>query len=342
MALSRITTWASGNVLTASDLNGEFNNILNNALSLISPLTAGLDLNGFSLTNLAELEIDDGAANPTGLARIRRNGQALVWDGRGAQTSTQATVLRLIAQSSGTPDADIGTNIEFYSESGDEDPALLGQFGLAFSDVGAGTEDSYASIALRIAGAATAVESYRFRSTGSARVDFLHAGTTSRTVTIPTAADDTLCAIAATQTLTNKTLTSPTLNTVAGLTMGTHMPIDLAALSGTAVSGAAYQENLIQGWAFTSGGASPTLTDSFNVASIADTAVGQMTVTWETDSLSSNPVTHNTVNISGGGIDFTGTVGSAVAGSVIAFCIAASTGAATDPGTGYMVTLGGN
>ena len=52
MALSRVTVWSSGQVLTAGDLNGEFNNILNNALTLISPLTGNLALGGNSLTGL--------------------------------------------------------------------------------------------------------------------------------------------------------------------------------------------------------------------------------------------------------------------------------------------------
>ena len=53
MAISRITTWISGQVLTASALNGDFNNIIDNALSLISPLTANLAAGGFSITGLA-------------------------------------------------------------------------------------------------------------------------------------------------------------------------------------------------------------------------------------------------------------------------------------------------
>ena len=52
MAISRVKTWISGEVLTASDLNNEFNNILNNATGLISPLTANLAFGGFSLTGL--------------------------------------------------------------------------------------------------------------------------------------------------------------------------------------------------------------------------------------------------------------------------------------------------
>lgn len=49
MSLSRVKTWVADEVLTASNLNAEFNNILNNALSLISPLTGALDFNGLEL-----------------------------------------------------------------------------------------------------------------------------------------------------------------------------------------------------------------------------------------------------------------------------------------------------
>lgn len=53
MALSRLTNWISGQVLTASALGGEFDNILNNGSSLIFPLTAAVDFNGQILQNLA-------------------------------------------------------------------------------------------------------------------------------------------------------------------------------------------------------------------------------------------------------------------------------------------------
>ena len=48
MALSRLKTWGV-EVLTATDLNAEFNNILNNPVSLVSPLTAALDMDAFKL-----------------------------------------------------------------------------------------------------------------------------------------------------------------------------------------------------------------------------------------------------------------------------------------------------
>ncbi|MFZ2651283.1 MAG: hypothetical protein WA210_14370 [Burkholderiaceae bacterium] len=51
MALSRIKSWIA-EILYASDLNAEFNNILNNALSLISPLTGNLAAGGNKITGL--------------------------------------------------------------------------------------------------------------------------------------------------------------------------------------------------------------------------------------------------------------------------------------------------
>ena len=50
MALAAVKTFSSGEVLTATDLNALNTNILNNALSLISPLTGSLDCDGNSLT----------------------------------------------------------------------------------------------------------------------------------------------------------------------------------------------------------------------------------------------------------------------------------------------------
>ncbi len=49
MAVSRLKTWASNEVLTSSDLNAEFNNILNNDSSLGWPATANKDLDGYQL-----------------------------------------------------------------------------------------------------------------------------------------------------------------------------------------------------------------------------------------------------------------------------------------------------
>ena len=52
MAISRVKTWIAAEVLTAATLNAEFDNILNNALSLVSPWTANMAAGGFRLTGL--------------------------------------------------------------------------------------------------------------------------------------------------------------------------------------------------------------------------------------------------------------------------------------------------
>ena len=49
MAIARITTWSSGQTLTASALNAEFNNILNNGVDLWSPASKSTSFGGFAL-----------------------------------------------------------------------------------------------------------------------------------------------------------------------------------------------------------------------------------------------------------------------------------------------------
>ena len=49
MSLARVKVWTLGEVLSASDLNAEFNNLLNNPMNLISPITAVLDMDGYTL-----------------------------------------------------------------------------------------------------------------------------------------------------------------------------------------------------------------------------------------------------------------------------------------------------
>lgn len=49
MAVSRLHTWIAGEVLLASDLNSEFNNILTNGTAVAFPATAAVSLGGFAL-----------------------------------------------------------------------------------------------------------------------------------------------------------------------------------------------------------------------------------------------------------------------------------------------------
>ena len=52
MAIARIKNWVPLEVLTAADLNGEINNVINAGVALISPLTGNLDFNFKQATNM--------------------------------------------------------------------------------------------------------------------------------------------------------------------------------------------------------------------------------------------------------------------------------------------------
>lgn len=52
MSLARIKTWNPGDVLTAADLNGEIDNIIDHPISLISPTTGPINFASVAHTNL--------------------------------------------------------------------------------------------------------------------------------------------------------------------------------------------------------------------------------------------------------------------------------------------------
>lgn len=96
MALARVKTWSSGEVLTASDLNAEYNNIINNARDLISPLTASLDMNGFEVILDADADTSITADTDDRLD-VRLGGvDVFVFDGTTASTVNGLTFTGVI------------------------------------------------------------------------------------------------------------------------------------------------------------------------------------------------------------------------------------------------------
>jgi hypothetical protein len=77
MALSRVKVWSSNEILTAAALNAEFNNLLNNAAALISPLTGNLDLGSNAILNLDSLTFNDMLVSPVTTGQLQRNGALL-------------------------------------------------------------------------------------------------------------------------------------------------------------------------------------------------------------------------------------------------------------------------
>lgn len=245
MSLSRVKNWGT-EILYSADLNAEFNNILNNALSLISPLTGSLDFNGNLLTNLAAGSVGSPAIyktgdTNTGLYFSAADTVDLATGGVQAASFGASFVLRAAPEdsrtatvdvagliestTSGSPAAGIGVGLQFNAESADENPCPFGRLDFAASDIGAGSEDTYLDMLARVGGAAlTAV--YRFQATGAFKAIFTHANSADRTYTLQNSSD-TIVGRDTTDTLTNKTLTSPTINggTISGATItGSALP----------------------------------------------------------------------------------------------------------------------
>jgi hypothetical protein len=78
MALSRVKVWIPGDILTASDLNAEFNNLLNNPISLISPTTGAINFSGGAHTGLLPGAIT-GSSGTTGDVLAIGSGGVGIW-----------------------------------------------------------------------------------------------------------------------------------------------------------------------------------------------------------------------------------------------------------------------
>lgn len=191
---------------------------------------------------------------------------------------------------------------------------------------------------------------------------------------LPVVASDTVVLLAATQTLTNKTLTTPIIATIltsAGLatltlpsttdtlvgrlttdTMSnktlTSPNIATPTMTGTwgapaidppTVTGQVTAESQCSGYCnVTYAAGVPTLQGSYNVTSITDTGLGQLTVTWNRDFASTNYTVVATAGSSGIGARHV-TVDSKLTGST-ALAIWDAAGALADPASVEVVAFG--
>ena len=137
-----------------------------------------------------------------------------------SRTDSVDVVGEIRSTTSSAPAAGIGTGVKFTAESADENPSDVGEIDFAFSDVGAGTEDSRMDVLLRTAGAALGAR-WRMQATGAFNGIFTHANTAARTYTFPDN-DFTLgtAATKATATLTSDfSTTSTSFTNVTGMSI---------------------------------------------------------------------------------------------------------------------------
>lgn len=175
-----------------------------------------------------------------------------------ARTNTVDAALVVTSTTSGVPAAGIGTGIKLQAESADENPSDVVEFDGVFSDVTAGSEDSYARVLLRVAGAAL-TEIYRFATTAAFKAIFTHANTADRTYTFPDASDRVVL-LSSVDQLTNKSFDAAPVPTVSGAA-----PLYFA-----------------RAWVNFNGTGVVAIRASGNVTSITDNGSGEFTVNFTT------------------------------------------------------------
>lgn len=181
MAVTRSKTWISGEVLFASDLNAEFDNVLDNGGSLAWPSTANKDLNGFKFILDSDADTSIQAATDDRID-FEVGGQVLFrFDGT---VATPVNGFDFIATAA-------GTDLSLQAVGSDTD------IGIKIIPKGTG---------------ATTLRGVQIDDTSFDHQYILAVSelTADRTITLPLlTGNDTLVFNSFAATLTNKTLTSP-------------------------------------------------------------------------------------------------------------------------------------
>lgn len=111
---------------------------------------------------------------------MKHSGNEITITGMDTRTNTVAVPFIVSANTSGTPAAGIGTGITYQAKSGDESPSDVGRTQFVYSDVAAGSEDSYFEMLMRVAGGVLAA-CYRFVALSTFRAILSHVNTADRT-----------------------------------------------------------------------------------------------------------------------------------------------------------------
>ena len=374
MAISRLTTWSSGQTLTASALNNEFNNILNNGVDLWSPANKSTSYGGYSLV------LD--AAGVTSLQSPGTSGFLLTPGAKTGTPSTTGGTWNIAAHTytdsatsaSGTATAWTGVSVQRPTLAASQTSVVTTDASTVYIANGpaAGSNQTLANAwafwvddgAVRLdlttskASAASAVcralylpaatqtisgstnittaTGYNYIEVAQPTMSAGTALTITNAATLyiadapaaggagPAAISnpyaiwvdsgavrfDGAATIGGALTQTGAIDANSTMTLSGTLTMdGTNNAIIPAAAPSTPTAHGLYRDNICKGWANVSvSGGTPTLQADFNVTSITDSGVGELTVTWETDFASANYVVIVTLRPAAGNDHFLGTV----------------------------------
>lgn len=252
-----------------------------------------------------------------------------------ASNSSVSDLITIQHTTSGSPAAGIGSGILFNGESADENPSNFGRLAFVASDVTAGSEDTYAQVQVRRAGAALAA-AYNFKHTGTAITNFTAANSSDRIVTFPNA--DLTFSYSGGKATFAGTLTGDRTYTLpdADLTFfaaSTQAEMEAGSSTTTTVTPgrAQFHPSSAKCWAYiTVSGGTPSLDASYNITSITDTSAGAVTVTIATDFSSANYCAVASGVTAAGAIANANVRTAQAAGSFIVRTYNTSTGADTD------------
>ena len=274
MALSRVTTWNPGDTLTAAALGGEFDNILNNAVALLSPWTANMDANGKQLQNHV-LETFAAAQTAATAGRLYYRSDTKI-----AEYDTGAAIRSVpnFVDSGGQLTLSGATLL--FSPYTHNLIAINGRLEVI--------PDAGVSLAIGAAAASTAYNIYAYMSGSTMTLEFSATATALQAGTgVTIKSGDATRSFVGTDTTTG----APAWGTpVSFFHQAQSDPLTIAtAAASPPIANTLYKDNVPKGWANVSySGGVPALTDHFNAVSISDDGTGLSTITWNTDFANAN------------------------------------------------------
>jgi len=224
MSLSRVKTWSAGEVLTAADLNAEFNNILNNPVDLWSPAAKAVDMNGFEV--ILDADADTSITSDTDDQVDLKVGGTDLFRWKTVASAVNGFDVFAAATGSGPSIVAFGsdTNISATLSGKGTGHIILGQ--ATTTDVRLAADqpvaDSSGNELVKFVKTASAVNELTVTNAVTGNAPSLSATGDDSNISLNLVAKGTgvvqaggvpVVTTTGTQTLTNKTLTSPTVNT---------------------------------------------------------------------------------------------------------------------------------